>query len=106
MAVILPPAAQREKPRMKHMKLWGWGEEGMVFRNDEKPALAGFFKEAINLDVSQPPVAVMDFRSVTLPPSSLPASLRESLEFLLGSDYVKNDALARIVHAYGKSLRD
>ena len=32
---------------MKHMKWWGWGEEGVAFRYDDKPAFAAFIKNAI-----------------------------------------------------------
>ena len=33
---------------MKHMKWWGWGEEGISFRYDDKPAFADFIKTAID----------------------------------------------------------
>ena len=36
---------------MKHMKSWGWGEEGIAFRYDDKPALKAFFKDTIDFDV-------------------------------------------------------
>jgi len=45
------------------MKWWGWGEEGVSFRHDDKPALAAFFKDTLDFDVTQPPVAVPDFRT-------------------------------------------
>jgi alkyldihydroxyacetonephosphate synthase len=34
---------------MKHMKWWGWGEEGVAFRYDDKPAFAAFIKNAIDI---------------------------------------------------------
>src|SRR5438552_5649474 len=88
------------------MKWWGWGEEGISFRYDDKPALAAFFKETLDFDVTQPPAAAPDFRNFLLPVSSVPLPLRSSLESIVGSDNVKDDRLQRIVHAYGKSLRD
>src|SRR3989441_9972231 len=88
------------------MKGWGWGEEGVSLRNEDKPALAAFFKDTLDFDVTQPPVAVPDFRNFPLSAPSVPLSLRSSLESIAGSGNVKDDPLDRIVHAYGKSLRD
>jgi len=31
---------RKQEAAMQHMKWWGWGEEGVSFRHDDKPAFA------------------------------------------------------------------
>jgi alkyldihydroxyacetonephosphate synthase len=91
---------------MKHMKWWGWGEEGVAFRYDDKPAFAAFIKEAIDVDITKSAVAAPDLGSLPVPASFAPRDLVASLEAVLGSDHVKETTLDRVVHSYGKGLRD
>src|SRR2546428_1368474 len=91
---------------MKHMKWWGWGDERISFRHDDKPAFAAFIKKVIDIDITKPPLAVADLESFVIPPSSAPPDLRESLLTIAGSGNLKDDSLDRVVHAYGKGLRD
>ena len=91
---------------MKHMKWWGWGEEGISFRHDDKPAFAAFVKTAIDIDVTKGPAAVSDLNSLSVPCSAAPPDLRENLRSVVGSENLKDGPLDRVVHAYGKGLRD
>ena len=91
---------------MKHMKSWGWGEEGVSFRHDDKPALAQFIKDVIGIDVTLPAVSVRNLDSFPLPAPCAPPGLQDSLEAIVGTGNLKCDPLDRVVHAYGKSLRD
>src|SRR5215510_11179117 len=91
---------------MKHMKWWGWGEEGVSFRYDDKPAFAAFVKTAIGIDVTKGPAAVADLDSLPVTSSLAPQTLRAALRAVVGSDNLKDDPLDRVVHAYGKGLRD
>jgi alkyldihydroxyacetonephosphate synthase len=91
---------------VKHMKWWGWGEEGIAFRHHDKPAFAAFMRSAIDLDVTKEPAAVADLSSLTIPSSSASPQLRSSLQSVVGFDNVKDDTLERVVHSYGKGLRD
>ena len=91
---------------MKHMKWWGWGEEGISFRYDDKPAFAAFLKSAIDLDVTKPAIAVADLGSLPVPPAMAAPELRGCLQAVVGSENLKNDAIDRVVHSYGKGLRD
>jgi len=88
------------------MKWWGWGEDGISFRQDDKPEFAAFVKSAIDIDVTKPSVAVADLNSLPIPSSMASPLLRASLESIVGADNFKDDALERVVHAYGKGLRD
>jgi alkyldihydroxyacetonephosphate synthase len=91
---------------VKHMKWWGWGEEGVSFRHEDKPAFAGFVKTTIDIDVTKGPAAVAALDSLPVPSSLAPQELRAALQAVVGSDNLKDDPLERVVHAYGKGLRD
>jgi len=115
----MPDEAMHHKPRqsrntkkcvkqmnVKHMKWWGWGEEGISFRHDDKPGFAAFVQSAINIDVTKGPVAVACLDSLPVLPSSAPLERRRLLEAVVGRDNITDDALDRVVHSYGKGLRD
>src|SRR6185295_2521599 len=91
---------------VKHMKWWGWGEEGISFRYDDKPGFAAFIKAAIDIDVTKAPAPVANLDSLQVPPPCVSTELRASLRAAVGAENVKDDALERVVHAYGKGLRD
>jgi alkyldihydroxyacetonephosphate synthase len=91
---------------MKHMKWWGWGEEGISFRHDDKPAFGAFVKSVIDIDVAQEPAAVADFDSLPIPASAAPPQLYACLQDVVGVDNLKDRPIDRVVHAYGKGLRD
>ena len=88
------------------MKWWGWGEEGVAFRYDDKPAFAAFIKNAIDIDITKSSIAAVDLGSLPVPASLAPRDLVASLQAVVGSDNVKETTLDRVVHSYGKGLRD
>jgi alkyldihydroxyacetonephosphate synthase len=89
---------------MAAMKWWGWGEEGVSFMHEDKPALGPFLQRALDLDVRHVvsrPTAFDELQAVE--PSCSPelsAALREAV------GDVSTDPHDRVVHARGKSLRD
>jgi alkyldihydroxyacetonephosphate synthase len=91
---------------MAAMKWWGWGDEGVSFTHEDKPALAPFLQRALDLDVTrivaQPPA----FDDLRVPQPSLSPEMSAALEQAVGSDSVSTEPLDRVVHARGKSLRD
>ena len=91
---------------VKHMKWWGWGEEGVSFRHNDKPAFLAFLKSAIDIDVTKEPARVADFARLPIPASLASPAQRSSLQALVGSDNVMDDPLERVIHSYGKGLRD
>ncbi len=95
-----------DRADVPHMKWWGWGVEGVAFHHDNKPAFAPFVLDVIDIDVSTPPEAPRPFASLDVPDPQLPDGLRTALVDALGADNVVTDALDRVVHTYGKSLRD
>jgi len=92
---------------VKHMKWWGWGVDGVAFHHEDKPAFAPFVLNAVGLDLhTAAPVDVLPFESVTVAPSVAPAGLVTTLSEAVGAEHVLTDELARVIHTYGKSLRD
>ncbi|WP_206061047.1 FAD-binding oxidoreductase [Nonomuraea basaltis] len=91
---------------VQHMKWWGWGVEGVAFSHEDKPSLAPFVQKIIDVDLNAAPRPPMDFADLDVPQSRLTAQLRAALTEAVGGDQVIDAALDRVVHAYGKSLRD
>jgi alkyldihydroxyacetonephosphate synthase len=91
---------------MSQMKWWGWGDDDIAFTHEDKPGLAPFLLDAVGIDVRRDPSPPVAFDDLDIPESSLSASLRTELEAAVGDANVSTDALDRVVHARGKSLRD
>jgi alkyldihydroxyacetonephosphate synthase len=90
----------------RHMKWWGWGDEAVSFDHHDKPALAPFVKQAIGIDLDAPPLPLIDLNALSIPRPSLPDHFADVLRAAVGPEHVHTTPLERIVHAYGKSLRD
>jgi alkyldihydroxyacetonephosphate synthase len=92
---------------VKHMKWWGWGLDGVGFHWQDKPGFAPFVLKAVGLDlhtakVVEPP----KFDDITVPKSVATAAFLKTLGGIVGADDVRTDNMERVVHVYGKSLRD
>lgn len=90
----------------KHMKWWGWGVEGVRFHHEDKPAFAPFVLDAVGLDLSQEPLVPPELESLPVPVPKLTDAFLAQLTEAIGEEHVHTDTLDRIVHTYGKSLRD
>ncbi|GAB7193536.1 FAD-binding oxidoreductase [Kineococcus sp. NUM-3379] len=91
---------------VEHMKWWGWGQEGVFFHHEDKPGLAPFVLERVGLDLHGPGVPPPDFSKFSVAPSQAPGELRDALVAAVGAEHVVTDDLDRVVHTYGKSMRD
>jgi alkyldihydroxyacetonephosphate synthase len=91
---------------MGQAKWWGWGDEAVAFTHADKPGLAPFLERALGLDVRGATSRPAAFDDLDIPESTLSPALRAELEAATGSAHVSTDALDRVVHARGKSLRD
>ncbi|WP_369055475.1 FAD-binding oxidoreductase [Kineococcus terrestris] len=91
---------------VEHMKWYGWGQEGVAFHHEDKPALAPFARRMAGIDFDAPPVRVPELSELTVPAPRAPALLREAFVAAVGSEHVHDDDLDRVVHCYGKSMRD
>ncbi|SEF16864.1 FAD-binding oxidoreductase [Streptomyces sp. Ag109_O5-10] len=105
------PAGRTDATRtadVKHMKWWGWGVEGVGFRHEDKPGFAPFVQRAIGLDLraAEHTTAGPDFAQLKVPPSEAPEGFVTLLTDIVGAGNAVVDDLSRVVHTYGKSLRD
>ncbi|WP_411701091.1 FAD-binding oxidoreductase [Conyzicola sp.] len=91
---------------VKHMKWWGWGVEGVAFTYDNKPAFAPFVKKAVGLELDGSAGSSVAFSDLTLPSSTIDAALLAELGAIVGADNAIVDDELRLVHTYGKSIRD
>ncbi|MDQ1531844.1 MAG: alkyldihydroxyacetonephosphate synthase [Microbacteriaceae bacterium] len=101
---VLPATAG---PGVAHMKWWGWGVPGVAFHHEDKPGFAPFVRAAVGLDLdTTAPLDPPDFADLAVPPSRAGEGLRDALTAIVGAASVLEDDLDRVVHTYGKSLRD
>ncbi|MFT4165651.1 MAG: FAD-binding oxidoreductase [Microlunatus sp.] len=92
---------------IKHMKWWGWGVDGVAFHHHDKPGFAPFVKHAVHLDLATAEAVVPpELESLPVPVPKLTDAFAAQLAEAVGADHVHTDTLDRIVHTYGKSLRD
>jgi alkyldihydroxyacetonephosphate synthase len=84
------------------MRWWGWGDDsGHVSLPEE--ALRMLRAELGLGDEHTPPVALDDVR---LPQTSLDAGARDRLSAIVGEGFLRDDRLARVSHAAGRSYPD
>jgi alkyldihydroxyacetonephosphate synthase len=88
------------------MKWWGWGDEDVTFEHADKPALRPFILRVLGVDITRAGAAPVAFADLDVPPPVLGAGLADLLRAAVGAGHVSTDALDRVVHARGKSLRD
>jgi alkyldihydroxyacetonephosphate synthase len=93
-------------PDVKHMKWWGWGVEGVSFHHENKPAFRPFVINAIDLDVNTPPIAPRSLDDLSIPAPMISDQLLAELIDAVGAENAVKDDLDRLIHTYGKSLRD
>ncbi|TAL45372.1 MAG: FAD-binding oxidoreductase, partial [Salinibacterium sp.] len=92
---------------VKHMKWWGWGVDGVGFHYEDKPGFAPFVQQAVGLDLTTATrTGEPSFSALTVPKSNAAPAFVKKLAAIVGDDHVTTDDLARVIHTYGKSLRD
>ena len=90
-----------------HMKWWGWGVEGVAFHHDDKPAFAPFVKSIVGVELSAGAHDTgLDFASLEVPATTAPDAVLDALRGAVGEDSVDVSDHDRVVHTYGKSIRD
>ncbi|MDM4761772.1 FAD-binding oxidoreductase [Galbitalea sp. SE-J8] len=92
---------------VKHMKWWGWGVEGVGFHHEDKPGFAPFVKNAVGLDLWEAERSgQVPFESISVPKSKATAAKVAALAAIVGAEHASTDDELRVVHTYGKSIRD
>ncbi len=93
--------------QVKHMKWWGWGNDGVGFHHEDKPGFAPFVLEAVGLDLlTAERTGEPAFADLDVPKSGASAAFTKSLGAIVGDENVTTDDMIRVIHTYGKSLRD
>ena len=95
-------------PAVKHMKWWGWGVEGVAFHHEDKPAFRDFVIEAIGVDLDSPAGQADEPGRPDRPRRrSSATSCSAELTDAVGAEQRRTaTTLDRVVHTYGKSVRD
>jgi len=91
---------------MSQMKWWGWGDEEVAFTHEDKPELGPFIERHIDVRADHLASRPVGFDELDVREPALAPDLRAALEAAVGPAHVSADALDRVVHARGKSLRD
>ena len=91
---------------VKQQKWWGWGAEGIQFSFADKPKFAPFVMDVIGVDVTKPAPRVAELSSFDIPTTQLSADLRAALVDAIGEEYVVEDDEYRVIHAFGRGVRD
>ena len=88
------------------MKWWGWGDPDVSFTHRDKPKLAPFVRENVDLDLDRDAAPPPTLDALDVPASKLGKELLDALRSAVGPDHVRWDRRERVLHAYGKSIRD
>lgn len=92
---------------VKHMKWWGWGNEGVGFHFEDKPGFAPFVEYAVGLDLlTATRAGEPSFDELNVPASNAAPAFTNALAGIVGEDNVTADDMSRVIHTYGKSIRD
>lgn len=89
-----------------HMKWWGWGDPDVSFTHQDKPKLAPFVRQNVGLDLDRPGTPPPTLDSLDVPASKVDKGLLDALRSAVDPDHVRWDRRERVLHGYGKSLRD
>ena len=89
------------------MKWWGWGVDGVSFSYAGMPSFAPFVKRQVGLDLeTRVAQAAPSFDDLDVPPSRVPDDLTKALTEVAGADNVVTTPHERVLHTFGKSIRD
>jgi alkyldihydroxyacetonephosphate synthase len=92
---------------VQHMKWWGWGVEGVGFHWEDKPGFAPFVEYATGLDLHTAPViSKPDFDKLDIADSLASPAFVATLVSIAGEASVSTEKMERVIHTYGKSIRD
>jgi probable F420-dependent oxidoreductase len=94
------------RPRHDTYEVVGLGREHILFTHTDKPDLAPFVREHLGVDLDAGRASPPRFESLDVPPSRCPPELRDRLVGVVGDAFVRDAPQDRVVHAFGKSLRD
>jgi alkyldihydroxyacetonephosphate synthase len=90
----------------RHMKWWGWGNEGKNFDAHAHPGFWPYAKEVLEIEREDFVERKWNLENVELPEPCVDERFLAKLHSFLNPDQICNDTKERVVHAYGKGFRD
>lgn len=101
------PIQPTQGSQVKRQKWWGWGADGdKPYAVHNKPKFPVFAQEVLGVDILAKPLQTPDFSALDVPASILSEGLRERLVEAVGQANVDTDDEVRVIHSYGKGVRD
>jgi len=92
---------------VKFQKWWGWGDEAAKpYAVADKPKFPTFAMENLGVDILSKELETPSFDGLDVPASQLRDDLRAKLVEAIGEQYVATDDEVRVIHAFGKGVRD
>ena len=92
---------------VKYQKWWGWADEdAKPYEVASKPKFPVFAQEKLGVDILAKELVTPRFEDLDVPASVLTDELRGRLVEVLGEKNLSTHDEIRVVHAYGKGVRD
>jgi alkyldihydroxyacetonephosphate synthase len=88
------------------MKWWGWGNEDTEFRAQAHPGFWPYAKSMLGLEGDVFPIREWHVESIELPEAVVDEKFLAKLRSFLSPAQIFGDAKERVIHTYGKGLRD
>jgi alkyldihydroxyacetonephosphate synthase len=90
----------------RHMKWWGWGDVDASFDNAAHPGFWPFAQSQLGVEADTPAIPPVTLDAVELPEAIVNPRFIAELESALHPGQIYDSRLERVIHAYGKGLRD
>jgi alkyldihydroxyacetonephosphate synthase len=90
----------------KHMKWWGWGDEEVGFNTSAHPGLWPYAKAVLGVEEEHLDTPPVSFEAVQLRDAIHHDRFLAELRLWMRADQICDSRYERVVHTYGKGLRD
>jgi len=90
----------------KHMKWWGWGDEDVSFNSSAHPGLWPYAKAVLGVEEEHRNTPPVPFEAAQVREAIRHDGFLAELRVWLREDQICDSRYERLVHAYGKGLRD
>jgi len=90
----------------KHMKWWGWGDPEVEFHSSAHPGFWPYAKAQLGIEDEKPRTPPVPLEEMQLPEAVVNARFLSELKSVLNAGQICDSAEERVIHAYGKGLRD
>jgi alkyldihydroxyacetonephosphate synthase len=90
----------------KHMKWWGWGDEGVSFDSNAHPGMWPYAKAQLGVEDEKGDAPPVSLEAVRLREAIHHEGFLTALRLSMRADQICDSRRERVLHAYGKGLRD